>query len=1008
MRRLFVYLILFASGQVVAQPGNHAPLVLTHITEENGLSDNHVTCVYKDKNERLWIGTRDGLNLLDGSTIRVFKSAIGDTASLRSNFITSVTEDKMGNLWVSTADGFSRYDALHNTFHNIYLDNDQHPIGGISNLVIDEQNLFWMGTGTGLLCYDPATHQLIRYFNDSREFETDPRFSNRVNAVLAGHHHFIWLCTSDGLWRYTPATHLFTKIVHRQNTKNYQPLCLSVLEDANDNIWAGFWDAGLVKYEPASGRLTLYEVSPAENNTISHMVAIHHAGTGDDLWLNGKLVVFNTSAGVYDHLRAPLTDPDFPEVAPVYASDDGWIWLASDNGLYIYSPQRQVFDHQVYPKPITSQAISFAAYKNGMLVGAQDKSFLKWENDSGTVLKDFSYLCRNHTALLCMTPDKEGNYWMGTTDGILQVNLETGTHRWFEHKEGDSASLPRNFILNLFIDADNQLWVFPWREGIWQMDRSTGRCRQLWDGFLTENGVRKKLLISAAVQDREGNIWMADLDEGIILYDKHTRQFSKPFEKIIGSRIRANRIFIRGDEVYAALPYALINWNMHDRVLHQFVPPPELNKTIKDIYPDQKGRWWLATASGLMAFFEKDHSFRRFTTADGLYGNDVEGNLFCTPGNTMVIGAPGYCSFFRPDELAGISTIKKNIRITGFLANDQPVDINPNKPVSLRHNQNNVIVRWALPAFANPLKNHYYCQLQGIDTGWRYMGTRGEVQYANLSPGKYTLLLKATTANETAANQTEKLVFEIHPPFWKTGWFITLMALAISSLFFAGVRYISQRNLKEKLLRLEKKQAVEKERNRISQDMHDDLGSGLTKIAILSEVVKKQMQEPEKAREQLENISRSSRELVDNLQDIIWVLNPRNDTLENLGAYIREYALKFFEPFETQLQFHYPDQVPTTRLSEETRRNIFLVIKETCNNIARHAWCNTVTIAMRQEPGAIVFSITDDGKGFDTDRVRQFGNGILNMKNRMEQIGGTYAISSAPGKGTTTQIRIPV
>src|ERR1041384_5262512 len=122
-------------------------------------------------------------------------------------------------------------------------------------------------------------------------------------------------------------------------------------------------------------------------------------------------------------------------------------------------------------------------------------------------------------------------------------------------------------------------------------------------------------------------------------------------------------------------------------------------------------------------------------------------------------------------------------------------------------------------------------------------------------------------------------------------------SLVLLTLFVLIVRYVSQRNLKEKLLRLEKEQAIEKERNRISRDMHDDLGSGLTKIAIMSEVVKKQIHEPEKAKQQLENISESSRELVDNLQDIIWVLNPKNDTLENLASYIREYALKYFEAF---------------------------------------------------------------------------------------------------------------
>ena len=190
--------------------------------------------------------------------------------------------------------------------------------------------------------------------------------------------------------------------------------------------------------------------------------------------------------------------------------------------------------------------------------------------------------------------------------------------------------------------------------------------------------------------------------------------------------------------------------------------------------------------------------------------------------------------------------------------------------------------------------------------------------------------------------------------------------------------------------------------------MHDDLGSGLTKIAIMSEVVKKQLHEPEKAKQQLENISASSRELVDNLQDIIWVLNPKNDTLENLASYIREYALKFFEPFGVDVQFNYPEKFPEIKLSEEKRRNIFLVIKESLTNTCKHAWCNQVQVTIQQEAFRVIIIIEDDGKGFDIHKVRPFGNGLINMENRIEQAGGKFSIVSEPGSGTKTIIEIPL
>lgn len=208
--------------------------------------------------------------------------------------------------------------------------------------------------------------------------------------------------------------------------------------------------------------------------------------------------------------------------------------------------------------------------------------------------------------------------------------------------------------------------------------------------------------------------------------------------------------------------------------------------------------------------------------------------------------------------------------------------------------------------------------------------------------------------------------------------------------------------------REKRKEAVGEERNRIARDMHDDLGSGLTKISILSEVAKTQLLEPDKARIPLEHISTSSRELVDNLQDIIWVLNPRDDSLESLSAYIREYALRFFEPLENDVAFDYPAEIGEVGLTEVQRRNVFLIVKETLNNIAKHARCRNVQISIGQDPGEIVISLRDDGIGFDPGQVRRFGNGLQNMKNRMQQIGGTYLLESAPGKGTLVRLTIPV
>jgi signal transduction histidine kinase len=197
------------------------------------------------------------------------------------------------------------------------------------------------------------------------------------------------------------------------------------------------------------------------------------------------------------------------------------------------------------------------------------------------------------------------------------------------------------------------------------------------------------------------------------------------------------------------------------------------------------------------------------------------------------------------------------------------------------------------------------------------------------------------------------------------------------------------------------------ERNRISMDIHDDLGSGLTKIAILGEITKTQLSEPDKAKAHLETISNYSRELVDNLQNIIWVLSAENDTLAAFAAYMREYVVNFFDTENIKVGCHFALSNDKIRLSEAQRRNLFLVVKETCNNISKHAKCNEVTINLEQTKQSINIFIRDNGKGFEPGTTRTFGNGLKNMKERLGQIGGSCDIRTTLGSGTEVVFQLP-
>jgi signal transduction histidine kinase len=297
--------------------------------------------------------------------------------------------------------------------------------------------------------------------------------------------------------------------------------------------------------------------------------------------------------------------------------------------------------------------------------------------------------------------------------------------------------------------------------------------------------------------------------------------------------------------------------------------------------------------------------------------------------------------------------------------------------------------------------------LDGFETQWHSAST-GVVNYSKLAPGTYVFHVTCINHAGLKPRADDYLTLVINPPFWKTTWFILSSSIVLILLILAIARYIFTRNLREKILILEKEKALEKERNRISQDMHDELGSGLTKISILSEVAMAQLEAPEKTIDQLKNISNSSRALVDTLQDIIWILNSKNETLDNLCAYIREYTFKYFEASDIKIKVHFPEKIEARALLDDQRRSILMVFKEAFHNITKHSHCTQIEMRLEITAHYAKFILIDNGIGFDQANVRQFANGLNNMKKRMSSIGGDFAISSKLKEGARTEFGFPL
>lgn len=206
---------------------------------------------------------------------------------------------------------------------------------------------------------------------------------------------------------------------------------------------------------------------------------------------------------------------------------------------------------------------------------------------------------------------------------------------------------------------------------------------------------------------------------------------------------------------------------------------------------------------------------------------------------------------------------------------------------------------------------------------------------------------------------------------------------------------------------LEKQIAVDAERLRISTDMHDEIGSGITRIALLSELIQIKQKGKGELKNEIKTIATSAHRLVQTMSEIIWALNPQNDTLENLLAYIREQSQQYFEPFDKQFDIYFPDEVPLIKLTNEERRNLYLVTKELLNNALKHAEASVISVSFWVNKNQLRFTVRDDGIGIHQRKTREGANGIRNLKKRIKDINGNIEWKNIK-QGTEVNYTMPL
>jgi signal transduction histidine kinase len=311
-------------------------------------------------------------------------------------------------------------------------------------------------------------------------------------------------------------------------------------------------------------------------------------------------------------------------------------------------------------------------------------------------------------------------------------------------------------------------------------------------------------------------------------------------------------------------------------------------------------------------------------------------------------------------------------------------------------------------SLGSPARVRFRYQLVGLETGWEDAGGARSVTYRSVPPGQYEFRVMACNSDGQWSEAATLARVEVRPHFYETLWFQVGGALLLAGGLALGVRRATRRRMQRRLDHLARQREMDRERTRIAQDLHDDLGAGLTEIGLLGSLAQRPAQAEERVREHLRHITDKSREMVTSLDEIVWSLNPKQDSLRALSQYFSEYAQQFLQVTALRCRIETAEELPELNLNPDQRQNLLLAYKEALTNIVRHAHATEVHITMLMEGDAFALSVTDDGCGVNAAAAGPGADGLANMARRLELLGGRCEVRSAPAAGTTVRLILPL
>jgi ligand-binding sensor domain-containing protein/signal transduction histidine kinase len=946
---------------------------------EEGLPENNVTGLAQTADGYLWISSHNGLVRFDG--VQFERVPLPLAAGRNQPLIRALLLGRNSQVWLAMEGGMAVRVALGET--NAFTS-----FRGLSSfrptaLAQGADGSVWIGYTDGSVC--------------RIEDGGVTRFTARDGLSGAG---ACWV-TSDGngqVW--------FAKAGRIGVFREGEFTTLLTVPEKTIRLAAGrtggLWICAgrrLLKYEAGSDPQELGEL-PVEGAEVDPTVLFEARG--------GALWIGTSAKGLYRYdgtncVRVPTSHGDIESMTD---DREGNVWVGTGGGG-LNRLRRRVLELQGTETGLPFETVQsvcedasgtlWATTQNGGLARQVKEGWKTFSAEEGW----------SGARATCVAGDNTGVVWIGT--------YRSGLYRW---EKGTLNTITRtnglagNTVRALLPDRAGNLWI-----GL----ESTTCLQELTNGQLrTYTQPTRSRVIRAMAEDTAGNIWLGTSDGYLLRVSQDTLIDETPRTLPAPKPIRC--LYATPD---GSLWIGYANGGL-GRLRNGRFERIGIEQGLHDAYicamaADNEGAMWFAGDHGIFQVRQRELEAVAEGRANRLlsivYGRD-EGlpSLQASYGNgpNAARSRDGRIFFPMRTGLAVVhpdrvqpNRIPPPVLVARVVVDGRPPDPRPSQPVlHVAPGHRRLEVEYTALTFVAPENVHFQHRLEGWDDAWIDTGTKRSVSYSRLPAGRYVFRVTACNNAGVWNENGAAMSFVVAPFFWQTWWFrLSVGTVLVGGLVFS-IRLHERRKVRRKLEELERRHAIDRERARIARDIHDELGAGLTQIGLLADLGLSHTADPEQKQTSFSKIGSRARTAASALDEIVWASNPRNDNLPRLADYLCQLADDCFESAPVRCRKEVPTGLPAVPVGAELRHQLALTVKEALTNALKHSSAGTVRLRLTWNAPELLVSVEDDGAGFEPGGDSSRGNGLRNQAARMQEIGGTVGIKSAPGQGTHVILRV--